>query len=105
MDLLEKVKFKIAELNTCSAAYILAHAAWSACDHRELPGPSVLEVSHRLDKGNIDLVSQLQNITRCTDYSNTDQAEMLRWLHSSGYSKHVAKQVKKTMKTLVDWNS
>jgi hypothetical protein len=103
MKLLEEVKEKITYLHTCSAAYILAHAAWSACDHRSLPGPSTLEVSAQLDDDNIKLIGDLQRITRKTDYSNTDQAEMLRWLDSNCYSSYVAKQVKITKKKLVDW--
>lgn len=82
MILLEQVKKKIAALHTCPAAYILAHAAWSACDHRDVPGPSALTISSRLDSNNINLLSQLQQITTREDYSNSDQAEMLRWLHS-----------------------
>lgn len=103
MVLLDKVKKKIDYLHTCSAAYILAHAAWSACDHRLLPGPSALEISCSLDQDNYDLVVQLQRLSVCTDYDNSAQAEMLRWLHSAGYSKYVAKKVKSTMKKLVDW--
>lgn len=103
MKLLEDVKNKIIYLHTCSAAYILAHAAWSACDHRELPGPSALRVSVALDSSNKELVYQLQQITSCHDYSNDDQAEMLKWLDSNDYSNYVAKQVKTTRKKLADW--
>lgn len=103
MELLKKVKQKIASLHTCESAYLLAHAAWSACDHRQLPGPSAMEISSGLDDSNKKLVFQLQHITLFPDYSNSDQAEMLRWLHNSGYSKYVAKRAKTTMKKLIDW--
>jgi len=103
MELLDDIKQKINYLGTCTAAYILAHAAWSACDHRELPAPSALKISVSLDSSNVEMVAQLQQITTCHDYSNSDQAEMLRWLDSNGYSGYVAKQVKITKKKLVDW--
>jgi len=103
MKLLDIVKTKIVKLHTCSAAYLLAHAAWSACDHRELPGPSALEMSATLDAGNLELVNYLQRITTMDDYSNPDQAEMLRWLDQAGYTSYVAKQLKTTRKKLVDW--
>ena len=103
MKLLEIMKEKILYLGGCSAAYIVAHAAWSACDHRSLPGPSVLEVSASLDEGNKELLTQLNQITLFTDYSNSDQAEMLRWLHKAGYSSYVAKQVKMAKNKLIDW--
>jgi len=100
MQILEAVKQKLNYLNDSPAAYLLAHAAWSACDHRELPGPSALRVSAVMDSGNIDLVNQLQRITTCPDYSNDDQFEMLGWLHSKGYSNHIAKQVKVKLNNL-----
>ena len=105
MQLLEAVKKKITYLHTCRGAYILAHAAWSACDHRYLPGPSALEISANLDLGNIELVHMLQQITGMADYSNPDQAEMLRWIHEQpfGYSNYIAKQLKTTKKKLIDW--
>lgn len=103
MDILERTKTKIASLSGCSAAYLLAHAAWSACDHRELPGPSFLELSSTLDGSNKELAWQLMNISVLGDYSNRDQAEMLYWLHDRGYSSYVAKQLKTTKKKLVDW--
>jgi len=103
MDLLEEVKGKIADLHTCDAAYILAHAAWSACDFRMLPGPCVFEVSVSLDAGNAVLISRLQRLSLENDFHNGDQALMLRWLHDNGYSAYVAKQVKMTKKKLVDW--
>ncbi len=103
MELLERVKAKINKLGRCSAAYILAHAAWSSCDHRELPGPSLLRVSVALDPSNTELFFQLNQITTYSDYSNDDQAEMLRWLDKSGYSGYVSKQVKVTKKKLIDW--
>lgn len=104
MEILDQVRNKIMYLHTCNAAYILAHAAWSACDHRELPGPSVISVSASLDSSNVELVYRLQQITTHMDYSNDDQAKMLRWLHDNGYSRYVAKQVKTTMKKLIDWS-
>jgi len=103
MMLLEIVKKRIDYLDSCTAAFILAHAAWSACDHREQPGPSALHISYSLDSSNIELVTQLQKITCCDDYSNSDQVEMLKWLHSSGYSKYIARRLKTTIKKLVDW--
>lgn len=103
MDLLQRVKQKINSLHTCDSAYILAHAAWSACDHRQIPGPSAMEVSSVLDENNKKLVFQLQQITLFRDYDNSEQAEMLRWLHNVGYSKYVAKRAKTTMKKLIDW--
>ncbi len=103
MKLLDTVKRKISLLGGCSAAYILAHAAWSACDHRKLPGPSTLEISVVLDEGNTRLFFHLNQITGFPDYSNDDQAEMLRWLDEAGYSRYVAKQVKMPKKKLVDW--
>ena len=103
MNLLEQVKGKITELHTCDAAYILAHAAWSACDFRMLPGPCVFKVSVALDGGNAELISKLQRLSLEVDFHNGDQAEMLRWLHTNGYSAYVAKKVKMTKKNLVDW--
>lgn len=103
MKLLEEVKQKLIYLNDCSAAFVVAHAAWSACDHRELPGPSALSISATLDNDNIHLIGQLQQITTNIDYSNDDQAEMLRWLNNKGYSRYIAKQVKVKLSKLVDW--
>lgn len=103
MDLLDKVKQKIDSLYSCDAAYILAHAAWSACDHRKPPGPSALEVSAKLDSSNTEIVQQLYDITAHYDYSNADQTEMLRWLHQRDFSGYIAKQLKTTKKKLVDW--
>ena len=103
MNVLEEVKKKIAYLTTCSSAYLLAHAAWSACDHRCLPGPSVLDISADLDSECQKYIFNLQQITSFPDYSNSDQAEMLRWLHKNGYSSYVAKKVKTTKNKLVDW--
>ncbi len=98
MEILELVKERITYLSHCSGAYRMAHAAWSACDHRDLPGPSVLEISVGLDEGNKELYFKLCKIITYPDYSNDDQAEMLRWLDEAGYSKYVAKQVKMTQK-------
>lgn len=103
MQLLNEVKAKIQYLHTCTAAYLLAHAAWSACDHRKLPGPSTLQISAALDHSNKHLIAELQRITDQPDYSNRDQAEMLCWLHDNGYSGYVAKQLKTTKNKLVDW--
>jgi hypothetical protein len=103
MQLLDEVKNKILYLDTCTAAYLLAHAAWSACDHRKLPGPSTLQISAALDRSNKHLVTELQRITGHPDYSNRDQSEMLRWLNDKGYTSYVAKQLKTTKKKLVDW--
>lgn len=103
MKILDVVKERILSLNTCSAAYLLAHAAWSACDHRKLPGPSALEISVVLDEKNTRLFFHLCQISGFHDYSNDDQAAMLHWLHEAGYSKYVAKQVKMPKKKLVDW--
>jgi len=104
MHLLEEVKAKIIYLSSCTAAYLLAHAAWSACDHRKLPGPSVLQLSAALDHSNKELINQLQRITDQPDYSNRDQAEMLRWLNDHGYTAYIAKQLKTTKNKLVDWS-
>ena len=98
MQILESVKRQLTRLHTCSSAYVLAHAAWSACDHRALPGPSLLEISSQLDESNKRLVNHLMHISSSVDYRNDDQAEMLRWLDKSGYSAYVAKQVKMTKK-------
>lgn len=103
MKLLNVVKDRISSLGGCSGAYLLAHAAWSACDHRKLPGPSSLEISVVLDEKNTRLFFHLCKISGFHDYSNDDQAEMLRWLHEKGYSSYVAKQVKMYKNKLVDW--
>ena len=103
MDLLEEVKNKIADLHTCDAAYILAHAAWSACDFRMLPGPCVFEVSVSLDAGNAELVSRLQRLSLENDFHNGDQALMLRWLLLCACREYEGKRVKMTKKKLVDW--
>jgi hypothetical protein len=103
MKLLEEVKNKISYLEHCSSAYILAHAAWSACDHRLINGPSILECTGKLDTSNRILINELQQITSYDDYSNADQASMLAWLHENQYSSYIAKKVKMTHKKLVDW--
>lgn len=103
MQVLEQVKGRINTLQTCDAAYILAHAAWSACDHRMPPGPCAMEVSSKLDSNNRELVFQLQQITNQPDFSNSDQAEMLRWLHSAGYTRYLCKQLKTKKNKLIDW--
>lgn len=103
MQVLDNAKAKISQLSGCHAAYLLAHAAWSACDHRELPGPSCLETSSTLDASNKELLFSLQQISCLPDYSNSDQAAMLRWLHEQGYSSYIAKKVKTTKAKLVDW--
>lgn len=103
MEILEIAKKRLNFLDTCSAAYLLAHAVWSACDHRKIPGPSTLEISVVLDKSNTELFFKLNEITTFSDYSNDDQAEMLRWLDEAGYSSYVAKTVKIPKKKLVDW--
>lgn len=103
MNILEQVKQKITSLYGCDSSYILAHAAWSACDHRNFNGPSALAVSTGLDSGNKGLVNRLYDITSHYDYSNVDQAEMLKWLHENEFSGYIAKQLKTTKKNLVDW--
>lgn len=103
MEILEQAKQKINYLHTCDAAYILAHAAWSACDHRMYPGPSIFEVSCDLDASNKQIIFGLMQIAQQPDFSNSDQAEMLRWLHDRGYTKYLCKQFKTTAKKLIDW--
>lgn len=103
MKLLETIKQRISSLSGCEAAYILAHASWSACDHRKFSGPSALQTSSALDSSNQELVWMLYAITSQADYSNNAQAAMLRWLNERGYTSYVAKQLKTTKKKLVDW--
>lgn len=103
MKLLEQVKEQLLALHSCDSAFILAHAAWSACDGRKLSGPSCLEISAGLDDTNKTLVAKLNGITMQTDYSNSDQSEMLRWLHAQRYSRYIAKTLKMAKTKLVDW--
>lgn len=103
MEILEQAKQQISYLHTCDSAYILAHAAWSACDHRMYPGPCAMEIGSSLDGTRKQLVFQLQQITNQPDFSNSDQAEMLRLLHARGYTKYLCKQFKTTAKKLIDW--
>lgn len=103
MEVLELAKERINALHTCDSAYIIAHAAWSACDHRMQPGPCAMEISSKLDERHTRLVFQLQQITVQPDFDNSDQAEMLRWLHKKGYTKYLCKQLKTTKAKLIDW--
>lgn len=103
MDILEQAKQKIVYLHTCDSAYIIAHAAWSACDHRMYPGPCAMDISSGLDSENREIVFGLQNITNQPDFSNSDQEAMLHWLHARGYSKWLAKKFKTHAKKLIWW--
>lgn len=103
MELLDEMQKKIEWLGHCDGAYIMAHATWAACDHREVCGPGALTLSHKLDPGNKERVDALNRITLQNDYNNCDQADMLKWLHDKGFSGYVAKQIKWTKKRLVDW--
>lgn len=103
MEILEQLKTKIDYLGHSDAGEILAHAAWAACDHRGIPGPSILRASTVLDARNNELLRDLHMITAMPDYSNADQAQMLRWLHEREFSGYVAKQVKRAKNKLVDW--
>lgn len=103
MNLLDRIEKKIESLGRSGGAYVMAHATWSACDHRKVCGPSSLEISVALDPSNKELVDQLNRITQESDYCNEHQAAMLNWLHEHKFSEYVAQKVKIEPKLLVDW--
>jgi hypothetical protein len=87
MKLLNSVKQRIIELGGCKAARTLAHATASACNQNY--GVSLLSISVGLDLRNTELVLQLLQISKQSDFSNDAQYEMLNWLEEKGHLEQI----------------
>ena len=83
MESLEKAKKTIIKLGGCKAAGTIAHATAAACSQKY--GVSLLRISAGLDHSNKQLVLELLDITKQSDFSNSAQDEMLNWLESEGW--------------------
>lgn len=86
MKLIDSVLDQIQCLEKSKAAYILAHALYSACVGT--PGPSLLKVSVALDSNNRELFCKLVQIAFEPDYSNSAQDNAKDFIEAH-YGEHI----------------
>lgn len=80
--LINEMMAQIEYLHRCNAAYLMAHALYSACHHGDFPGPNILNLSSGLDRGNKELVGRLLYLTSEPDYSNDAQDNARDWIEA-----------------------